>query len=75
MLLGIQVQASGQGLRFCYLAHTMVHLLGLDRSVLAWYPVVGEVEEREQNIRAISKKENNIIFILVLFFNCQSQLK
>jgi hypothetical protein len=54
--------------------HTMVHLLGLDRSGLAWYPVVGEVEEREQNIRAISKKENNISFILVLFFNCQSKL-
>ena len=37
MLLGIQVQASGQGLRFCYLAHTMVHLLGLDRSALATF--------------------------------------
>ena len=36
ILLGIQVQASGQGLRFCDLAHTRVHLLGLDRSGLAW---------------------------------------
>ena len=65
ILLGIQVQAYGQGIRFCDLAHTMVHLLGLDRSGLAWYPVVGEVDEREQNIRAISKKANNISFILV----------
>ena len=73
ILLGIQVQASGQGLRFCDLAHTRVHLLGLDRSGLAWYPVVGEVEEREQNIRANSKNENNISFILVLLFNCQSK--
>ena len=40
ILLGIQVQASGQGLRFCDLSHTRVHLLGLDRSGLAWYPVV-----------------------------------
>ena len=36
ILLGIQVQASGQGIRFCDLAHTRVHLLGLDRSGLAW---------------------------------------
>ena len=71
ILLGMQVQASGQGLRFCDLAHTRVHLLGLDRSGLAWDPVVGEVEEREQNIRVISNMEKNISFIFVLFFNCQ----
>ena len=35
ILLGMQLQASGQGLRFCDLAHTRVHLLGLDRSGLA----------------------------------------
>ena len=65
ILLGIQVQASGQGLRFCDLAHTRVHLLGLDRSGLAWDPVVGEVEEREQNIKISSDKENNTSFIFI----------
>ena len=74
ILLGIQVQAFGQGLRFCDLAHTRVHLLVLDRNGPALESEGTQADEREQNIRVITNKENNISFIFVLFFNWQSKL-